>query len=270
MEKLHSVFVCINKKTFRRAMAICAAIAVIGAVVISMYEPRAAKASAHEWGLSFQKDSEMPVPNLTAEELRPFDAFFCGKREKKLYLTFDAGYENGNTPAILDALAKHGAQGAFFVVVPFIKENPDLIKRMVQEGHIVGNHTHHHPNMAQKNEEEFKREIADVEDAFLQLIGKPMEKYYRPPQGKFSDANLEWAKAMGYKTIFWSLAYVDWKQDAQPTHEEAFAKIMSRTHDGAIVLLHTTSSTNAEILDELLGKWESMGYTFGSLAELGA
>ncbi|MEG1366331.1 MAG: polysaccharide deacetylase family protein, partial [Oscillospiraceae bacterium] len=124
MKKLRSIFVCVDKKAFRRMMAICAAIAVICTIAIGAFKPRAVAASAHEWGLSFQKESAMPVPNLTAEELRPFDTFFCGKSEKKLYLTFDAGYENGNTPAILDALAKHGAQGAFFVVVPFIKENP--------------------------------------------------------------------------------------------------------------------------------------------------
>ena len=225
--------------------------------------------SSHEWGLSFQTKNAPPVPNLTAEQLRPFDAFYCGNpAEKKLYLTFDAGYENGNTAAILDALNKHHAPGAFFVVAPYITENPDLIKRMLAEGHIVGNHTNHHPDMAKKDKEAFAKELTDVEELYLQLTGVPMQKFYRPPQGHFSDANLVWAKEMGYKTVFWSLAYVDWKQDAQPSHDAAFSKILSRTHDGAIVLLHTTSKTNAEILDELLSKWEAMGYTFGSVSEL--
>ncbi len=231
----------------------------------------AVAAASYEWGLSFQTEREPPVPNLPAEDLRPYDAFYCGdSAQKRLYLTFDAGYENGNTAPILDALKKHNAPGAFFVVSHFVKENPDLVKRMAAEGHIVGNHTYHHPDMSQKNETEFKKELNDLAALYEETVGKPLDHFYRPPEGKFSDSNLKWAKSLGYQTIFWSLAYVDWDPDAQPSHETAFSKLLSRTHNGAIVLLHSTSATNAEILDELLTKWEEMGYSFGSLTELSA
>lgn len=228
-------------------------------------------ADRYEWGLSFQTEGEPPVPNLSAEALAPYHAYFCaGGEQKRLYLTFDAGYENGNTTPILDALAKHHAPAAFFVVGPYIKEYPDLVKRMTDEGHIVGNHTYHHPDMSQKGREAFVQELADVEALYLQLTGKEMPRFYRPPEGKFSTENLEWANALGYKTVFWGLAYVDWNPDAQPTREKAFDKLLPRTFPGAVVLLHSTSATNAAILDELLTRWEDMGYTFGRLDELGA
>lgn len=139
---------------------------------------------------------------------------------------------------------------------------------MLEEGHIVGNHSYHHPDMTQMGKEEFAKELGELEQLYEQTTGKPMVKYYRPPQGKYSENNLKIAKELGYKTFFWSLAYVDWKQDSQPTHEEAFDKLLKRVHPGAIVLLHNTSKTNGEILDELLTKWEGMGYTFKSLDEL--
>ncbi|MDE6830715.1 MAG: polysaccharide deacetylase family protein, partial [Lachnospiraceae bacterium] len=146
---------------------------------------------------------------------------------------------------------------------------PDLVKRMHEEGHIIGNHTYHHPDMSQiSTKEAFAKELGDVEDLYQEITGETMTKYYRPPQGKYSIDNLQMAKDMGYHTFFWSLAYVDWYQDDQPSHEEAFDKLLGRIHPGAVVLLHSTSSTNAEILDELLGKWEDMGYTFHSLDEL--
>ena len=140
---------------------------------------------------------------------------------------------------------------------------------MVKEGHLVGNHTFTHPDMSEiATEEAFRQELAKLEDLYEKTTGKKMKKYYRPPQGKYSESNLKMAKKMGYHTIFWSLAYVDWYQDKQPSKEEAFEKLLGRIHLGAIVLLHSTSSTNASILDELLTKWEEMGYTFGTLEEL--
>lgn len=273
------MFLCIPKQTAHRALAaalcMAAACGALGALRAPALpeepEPEAIAVASYEWGLSFQTDNEPPIPNLSAEALRPYDAFYCGDAgQKRLYLTFDAGYENGNTAPILDALKKHGAPGTFFVVGSYIRENPELIRRMVDEGHAVGNHTFHHPDMSQKDEASFKQELNDLAALFEETTGAPMPRLYRPPEGKFSDENLAWAKELGYKTIFWSLAYVDWKQDAQPTREAAFDKLMPRTHDGAIVLLHSTSATNAAILDELLTRWEEQGYTFGTLAELGA
>ena len=212
------------------------------------------------------------MANASAEELKKYNAYYADiTQDKVLYLTFDAGFENGNTPAILDALKKHSAPATFFVVGTYITSNQDLIKRMVQEGHTVGNHTYHHPDMSQiASKEAFEKELKDVEDAYQEVTGEPMVKFYRPPQGKYSESNLQMAKDLGYQTFFWSLAYVDWYQDQQPSKEEAFEKLLGRIHPGAVVLLHSTSSTNAQILDELLTKWEEMGYTFRSLDQIGS
>jgi peptidoglycan-N-acetylmuramic acid deacetylase len=222
------------------------------------------------WGLSFQEEGKRPVGNATIEELSRYNAFYAeNTEEKKIYLTFDAGYENGNTPAILDALKKHEAPATFFVVGNFISENQELIKRMEAEGHIVGNHTMTHPDMSKiSTQESFQKELSGVEDIYKEITGKEMTKFYRPPQGIYSTLNLSMAKEMGYHTFFWSLAYVDWYQDNQPDPQEAIEKLTRRIHPGAIVLLHSTSSTNAQILDELLNKWEDMGYSFHSLNEL--
>ena len=159
-------------------------------------------------------------------------------------------------------------KATFFVVGHFLKENEDLVKRMVKEGHTVGNHTYNHPNIVGMDKEKFANEVGQVEELYKSITGKNMTKYYRPPQGKYNTDNLKMAQEMGYKTFFWSLAYVDWNRDSQPTKEEAFDKLLSRIHPGAIVLLHNTSKTNGEILDELLSKWEKMGYTFGLLKNL--
>lgn len=222
------------------------------------------------WGLSFQQEGKPPVANATFDELKQYDAYYAENTEEKvLYLTFDAGFENGNTPAILDALKKHNAPATFFIVGNYLETSPDLVKRMIEEGHIVGNHTYHHPDMSKiSTQEAFSKELTDLETLYEQTTGQTMTKFYRPPQGKYSEANLKMAQEMGYKTFFWSLAYVDWYQDKQPTKDEAFKKLLGRIHPGAVVLLHSTSSTNAQILDELLTKWEEMGYTFKALNQL--
>ena len=233
-------------------------------------EESAAVSAEGNWGLSFQEEGQTPVGNADFEELAEYDAYYADDTEEKvLYLTFDAGYENGNTEPILDALKKHGVSATFFVVGTYIESEPDLIRRMVEEGHTVGNHTWHHPDMSQiATKDSFRQELEAVEDAYRETTGQEMTKYYRPPQGKYSETNLQMAQELGYKTFFWSLAYVDWYQDDQPTREEAFDKLLGRIHPGAIVLLHSTSSTNAEIMDELLTKWEEMGYAIRPLRDL--
>ena len=169
----------------------------------------------------------------------------------------------------MDALKAHGAPATFFLVGNYIATQPDLVRRMVAEGHTVGNHTNTHPDMSRiADRASFEKELSELEALYEQVAGQPMAKIYRPPQGKFSRSNLEMAKALGYKTVFWSLAYVDWYTDNQPTRQQAFDKLLPRIHNGAIVLLHSTSSTNAEILDELLDNYEQMGYTFGDLNDL--
>ncbi|MBQ4529605.1 MAG: polysaccharide deacetylase family protein [Lachnospiraceae bacterium] len=226
---------------------------------------------ADNWGLGgFGENGEKPTGNVSAEELKKYDAYYLKEGDEKvIYMTFDAGYENGNTEPILDALKKHNVSATFFVVGHYLESSPELVKRMLAEGHTVGNHTYTHPDMsAISNMEAFQKEMEDVEKEYEEITGKKMVKYYRPPQGKYSMENLKMAQELGYKTFFWSLAYVDWYQDKQPTKDEAFDKLIGRIHPGSIVLLHSTSSTNAEVLDELLGKWEEMGYRFGTLSEL--
>lgn len=227
-------------------------------------------ASADNWGLSFPNEGQSPVGNASVEDLAKYDAYFLGDTGKKvIYLTFDCGYENGFTEQILDALKKHNAPAAFFVVGNMIETAPEIIKRMVDEGHIVGNHTCHHPDMSAISEQAaFQKELDSLAALYKETTGKDLPHFYRPPQGKYSEDNLKQAQALGYKTVFWSLAYVDWYTDNQPTPEQAYGKLLPRIHDGAIVLLHSTSRTNAEILDDLLTKWEDMGYTFASLEDL--
>jgi len=222
------------------------------------------------WGLSFRQEGAPPVGNAGRDQLKAYDAAYLGDTSRKvLYLTFDAGYENGCTAKILDVLKLHQVPAAFFLVGNYIEKNADLVRRMVEEGHTVGNHTMHHYDMSKLSEKgAFSKELTDLEKLYKETTGQEMPRYYRPPQGIYSAENLEMAKELGYKTVFWSLAYVDWNNDAQPTKEEAYRKLLPRTHPGAVVLLHSTSRTNAEILDGLLEKWKEEGYTFGTVEEL--
>lgn len=226
--------------------------------------------ASENWGLSFPKEGERPIGNAEISELSTLNAAYCqDTKEKVIYLTFDCGYENGNSGQILDALKKHKAPATFFIIGTFLRDNPEIVKRMITEGHTVGNHTWHHPDMSSiSTEDSFHEELESVETLFEKTTGKKMSPYYRPPQGKFSTRNLEMAKNLGYYTFFWSLAYVDWYENDQPSKEEAFEKLLGRIHPGAIVLLHNTSSTNAQILDELLTKWEQMGYHIAPLSNL--
>ena len=226
--------------------------------------------ASEDWGLSFGESGTQPTGNAAASDLAWYDAYYVGSGEEKvIYLTFDCGYENGNTEPILDALKKHNATGTFFVVGHYLETAPELVKRMVEEGHAVGNHTYHHPDMPSiSGKEDFQKELDGVADLFQEITGARLSPYYRPPQGKCNVENLQLAQELGYRTIFWSLAYVDWNQDKQPGRQESIDKLTSRIHPGAIVLLHNTSSTNGEILDELLSRWEEMGYSFRPLSEL--
>ena len=222
------------------------------------------------WGLSFRQEGAAPIGSAGAAELRKLDAAYLGDTTQPvIYLTFDAGYENGCTEQILDTLKKHQVPASFFLVGNYIEKNADLVRRMADEGHIVGNHTMHHPDMSKISDPAaFQKELEELENLYRDTTGREMPKYYRPPQGTYSRENLETAKSLGYKTVFWSLAYVDWNNDAQPSKEEAFAKLIPRIHNGAVVLLHSTSRTNAEILDALLTQWKDLGYRFGTIDAL--
>lgn len=222
------------------------------------------------WGLSFRQEGAPPIGNAGQDQLRRYDAAYLGDTTQKvLYLTFDAGYENGCTEQILDTLKAHRVSAAFFLVGNYIERNADLVRRMVEEGHLVGNHTLHHYDMSRiGNTQTFRKELQGLEDLFRETTGQELPKYYRPPQGIYSEENLTMAKELGYRTVFWSLAYVDWKNDDQPDPDASLSKLLRRTHNGAVVLLHSTSRTNAKILDALLTGWEKAGYRFGTLPEL--
>ena len=253
----------------KRDSIIClCAVALAVVLLLSSLPSRAVETGS--WGLSFQTQGQAPVGSASQEALAQYDAAYLGDTSQPvLYLTFDAGYENGCTAKILDTLKEKQVPAAFFLVGNYIRQSPDLVRRMVAEGHTVGNHTMHHYDMSRLSDKAaFSKELTDLEALYKETVGQELPKYYRPPQGIYSVENLEMAKEIGYHTFFWSLAYVDWYQDKQPSKEEAFKKLLGRIHPGAIVLLHSTSSTNASILDELLTKWEEMGYTFGTLEEL--
>ena len=245
-------------------------LAIAAAVAVTVQVLAGSRLETGSWGLSFRQEGAPPVGNAGKDQLKAYDAAYIGDTSrKKLYLTFDAGYENGSTEKILDILKEQQVPAAFFLVGNYIEKNADLVRRMVQEGHTVGNHTMHHYDMSKlTTKEAFTKELRDLETLYKETTGQNMPKYYRPPQGIYSEENLNMARELGYKTVFWSLAYVDWNNDAQPSREEAFGKLLPRTHPGAVVLLHSTSKTNAEILEELIGKWKEEGYEFGTVEEL--
>ena len=215
------------------------------------------------------KDNIAEPPKESASFLQE-NAYYLGNTsEKVIYLTFDEGYENGNTGKILDILKELNVPAAFFVVKPYIDKEPELVKRMVSEGHIVGNHTVHHPSMAQIHDsEKFKAELTGVEDAYKELTGEEMPKFFRPPMGKYSKESLEMTKNLGYKTIFWSFAYKDWLVNDQPSESRGIEKITNGSHPGCIMLLHAVSDTNTKILKQVIKTLQDSGYEFKSLNDL--
>ena len=222
------------------------------------------------WGLVYGKDGAQARGNEKASTLAAYNAYFVGSdKEKVIYLTFDCGYENGNTDMILDALAEHDVKATFFITGHFVKTEQELVKRMVDEGHAVANHTNNHPDITKfTTKEELAEELDWVANKFKEVTGKELNMYFRPPEGKCYEEALKWSKEMGYATILWSVAHIDWYTDNQPEPEKALETVISRTHPGAIVLLHNTSSTNAAILSDLIAKWKEMGYTIEPLSYL--
>ena len=244
------------------------AVVIAAAVAVSVFLSSSLETGS--WGLSFREEGAPPIGNAGKDQLKQYDAAYIGNPGKKvLYLTFDAGYENGCTEKILDILKDQQVKAAFFLVGNYMEKNADLVRRMAAEGHIVGNHTMHHYDMSKLTAKEaFSKELTDLENLYKEVTGTPMAKYYRPPQGIYSEENLKMAKELGYRTVFWSLAYVDWNNDSQPTAEAAMSKLLPRTHPGAVVLLHSTSRTNAQILEKLIAAWKAEGYEFGTLGDL--
>lgn len=220
----------------------------------------------------FKQKSENQTPEILGGSDLPkkYGALYLGDEAKKtVYLTFDAGYSNENLESVLDTLKKYQIQGAFFILPGIIKNSPETVKRMIDEGHLVCNHSTTHGDMSKITDiDEFKAELSGVEELYKQTFGLEMEKFFRPPQGSFSVNTLEFCKELGYTPVFWSFAYVDWEDDKQPDAEKAKSRILSCAHNGMVMLLHPTSKTNALVLDDVITELKARGYGFGSLNDL--
>lgn len=221
------------------------------------------------------KEHKQPALDGEMSFIERYDAYYVDKAhgdtvdEKVIYLTFDAGYENGNIEKILNVMKQEGVKGTFFILENLIVKNPDLVRRMANEGHTVGNHTCKHKDMTTFDDiETFSAELEALNRLYEETTGYKMSLYYRPPEGKFDERSLSYAQQLGYKTIFWSFAYADWDNNKQLSHDASMKKIMDNIHNGEIMLLHPTSATNAEILGDLIRELKAQGYRFGKIDEL--
>ena len=225
---------------------------------------------ATNWGLSYTNGVNQP-PNGedSAQTLAQYNTYFLGDTSKKtVYLTFDAGYENGYTTKILDVLKKQNVPAAFFILEHYIDANPEIVKRMSNDGHIVGNHTSNHPNITKISNTKLINEVDNLSIKFQNLTGKRLDPYFRPPEGSYTYNKLQTLQYLGYNTILWSVAYADWDENNQPSYESALNILNKRMHNGAIILLHPTSSTNAGILDTFITNLKNQGYDFAYLSSL--
>ena len=227
------------------------------------------------WYCVRNKDHKQPRLDNNMSFITEYGGYYVDKahgddnEEKVIYLTFDAGYENGNVSKILDTLKKEDVKATFFVLDHLVCDNLDIIERMIEEGHVVANHTAKHRDISNINtKEEFANELSALETIFKEKTGKDMPKYFRPPEGRFSLKSLQFAHELGYKTIFWSFAYADWDNNNQMSNEAAMKKIMDNIHNGAILLLHPTSATNAAIMEELIVTLKADGYNFRTVCDL--
>jgi peptidoglycan-N-acetylmuramic acid deacetylase len=223
------------------------------------------------WWLKRMADHEQSQAQEEID-LDSYDAYYVDKANKKnkvIYLTFDCGYENGYTGQILDTLKKHKATAMFFVTQTYIRDNVDLVKRMKKEGHLVGNHTVRHQSMPELSERDIKEELIACADYCKEATGYEMDRFVRPPMGEYSERTLQICKNLGYKTIFWSMAYMDYDVKKQPGAEYVIQHFKQYYHNGAIPLMHNVSSSNAEALDRVLTNLEKEGFFFGNLDNIG-
>lgn len=241
--------------------------------IFALFSPLTALSASNTplgWGIPSAKNEQVADPGEAFRTLiKKYHALYVGDTsEKTLFLTFDCGYENGNLPKILDTLKEKKTPAIFFVTGQFVKENPDLLKRIVKEGHLIGNHTWRHPNLSAVNEARFEEELQKLAESVKEVTGLKILKYMRPPEGIFTERTLEHANELGYTHVFWSLAYRDWNVNVKQGGEYAFQEVMKRIHPGAILLLHSISSDNAEALGRIIDACREKGYTFKSLDEI--
>ena len=255
-----------TKRLLKKFLSIgLASIVIISALCLDI-----SAAEIYNWYCKRRKDHSQPALPSEFEFISAYNGHYIDvTNEKKIYLTFDAGYENGNVAKILDILKETNTPAAFFVLSNLICTNTELVKRMADDGHLVCNHTSKHKDMSKiTDKESFEKELTTLENIYKEKTGREMAKYFRPPEGKFTEKTLEFANAMGYKTIFWSFAYADWDNNHQMSESAAKTKILDNIHNGAVILLHPTSETNATILGDVIKELKDEGYTFGTLDEL--
>ena len=235
-------------------------------VIFNLY-PK--ESGAYGWG--FKKNTDGKIPDIGKYEkiLDDHSVFYADKQTKNdIYLTFDNGYEAGYTTDILDILLEEDVPATFFVTGHYVEQEPKLIKRMVEDGHIIGNHSYHHPDFTSMSKKEIEEELQLVEDAISDVTDYDEMKYVRPPRGTFNNQTLKWSSELGYISVFWSLAFKDWEKNRQQGEQYAFDNIMEQVHPGAIILLHTVSEDNAEALEKVIQQLKKDGYTFKSLDDL--
>lgn len=203
------------------------------------------------------------IPGNASPWLSAYNGIFVGDTSRKVfYFTFDAGADTGYSNLIMDVLYNQGIKATFFVTKPYITNNPDIVRRMVNDGHVVANHTISHSNLASLSDEEIRQEYQGVEDEFTIVTGASLTKCIRPPMGNYSERSLYVTSQLGYKTVFWSIAYKDYDVNNQPTYDEAMAIVQNNYHDGAIILLHITSKTDADALNDMILFLKAQGYSF--------
>ncbi|WP_217589812.1 delta-lactam-biosynthetic de-N-acetylase [Lentibacillus saliphilus] len=241
---------------------------VISAALIFMMLPHSVSAS-YGWGYKKNTDHTIPDVGKYKQMLEQYGAYYADHSgDKHIYLTFDNGYEAGYTEDVLNVLKEENVPATFFVTGHYVKSEPDMIKRMVEEGHIVGNHSYHHPDFTVISKQSMKEELETLEAAVANVSDQKSMTYLRPPRGTFSEKTLSWAAELGYTHVFWSLAFIDWNTDKQKGWEYAYEQVIDQIHPGAIMLLHAVSSDNAEALSQIIQDLKAEGYTFKSLDDL--
>ena len=252
---------------------ICSALLLFTSIFSVFFFGIAAKDNCHSWFIR-RNGKNQPILTREQEIILDYNAYYLDthlksdSEEKIIYLTYDAGYENGNIAKTLDILKDENVPAAFFILDNILLKNSDLVTRMINEGHTVCNHTKNHKNLSNADEEEIKNNLLALETLYEEKTGEKMKKYFRFPEGKYSEKSLKAISDLGYKTFFWSFAYEDWINGKQMSCEKAMKKILDNTHNGALFLFHPTSNTNAKILEALIKEWKNQGYRFGTLDEL--
>ena len=257
--------------------AVAFAISVVFVIMATVTGVSAGDSVSQSWYCVRNKEHKQPIADADMRYIEEYSGYYVDHshgdscEEKVVYLTFDAGYENGNVERILDVLKQKNVKGAFFILGNLIEKNTDLVVRMAEEGHLVCNHTLSHPDMTTKTTvDEFRTELEALERLYTEKTGLTMSRYFRPPEGRFNRLMMTFADSLGYKTVFWSFAYADWDNGKQMSREAAKKKILDNIHNGAVILLHPTSQTNADIMGEVIDILTEQGYRFGTLDELTA